>query len=212
MAAMAANESSTPEPRQRTILPLNACSAGAECLFSAGLSRACSQCFGAKAGEGKSSLSGAFFVRSWHVSAQAALDGLATLRGRWNWRRRRGFSRPFAADLSGAACSIWSRPLRSFSKNPMQESLPRLDLSRRLTSAVDFAASSRKRAIFILIVFALACFLQGIRSLPPTNRDESRFAQATKQMFETGDFIDIRYQDQPRYRKPIGIYWLQAAS
>jgi 4-amino-4-deoxy-L-arabinose transferase-like glycosyltransferase len=94
----------------------------------------------------------------------------------------------------------------------MQESLPRLDLSRRLTSAVDFAASSHKRAIFILIVFALACFLQGIRSLPPTNRDESRFAQATKQMFETGDFIDIRYQDQPRYRKPIGIYWLQAAS
>lgn len=94
----------------------------------------------------------------------------------------------------------------------MQESLPRLDLSRRLTSVVDFAASSHKRAILILIVFALTCFLQGIRALPPTNRDESRFAQATKQMFETGDFVDIRYQDQPRYRKPIGIYWLQAAS
>jgi 4-amino-4-deoxy-L-arabinose transferase-like glycosyltransferase len=94
----------------------------------------------------------------------------------------------------------------------MEESLPRLDLSRRITAAVDFAASKHKRAVFVLIVFALTCFLQGIRSLPPTNRDESRFAQATKQMFETGDFVDIRYQDQPRYRKPIGIYWLQAAS
>jgi 4-amino-4-deoxy-L-arabinose transferase-like glycosyltransferase len=98
------------------------------------------------------------------------------------------------------------------SKNLMEESLPRLDLSRRITAAVDFAASKHKRAVFVLIVFALTCFLQGIRSLPPTNRDESRFAQATKQMFETGDFVDIRYQDQPRYRKPIGIYWLQAAS
>ncbi len=30
-------------------------------------------------------------------------------------------------------------------------------------------------------------------------------------MIETGDYIDIRYQGDTRYRKPIGIYWLQAA-
>jgi 4-amino-4-deoxy-L-arabinose transferase-like glycosyltransferase len=29
-------------------------------------------------------------------------------------------------------------------------------------------------------------------------------------MIETGDYIDIRYQDDVRYRKPVGIYWLQA--
>src|SRR5579885_3375002 len=103
-------------------------------------------------------------------------------------------------------------PLTVIEESQMEESLPRLDLARRLNATVDFAASSHKRAIFMLILFALLCFLQGIRTLPPTNRDESRYAQATKQMFESNDFVDIRFQDQPRYRKPIGIYWLQAAS
>jgi len=45
-----------------------------------------------------------------------------------------------------------------------------------------------------------------------SDRDEARFAQATKQMVETGDFVDIRFQDEVRYKKPVGIYWLQAAS
>jgi 4-amino-4-deoxy-L-arabinose transferase-like glycosyltransferase len=44
------------------------------------------------------------------------------------------------------------------------------------------------------------------------DRDESRFAQATSQMLETRDFVQIRFQDEPRNKKPIGIYWLQAAS
>lgn len=64
----------------------------------------------------------------------------------------------------------------------------------------------------LLALFCLAAFLPGIFSLPPTDRDESRFVQATKQMVETGDFVDIRFQDVPRYKKPAGIYWLQAAA
>lgn len=31
-------------------------------------------------------------------------------------------------------------------------------------------------------------------------------------MLETGDFLHIKLQDEPRYKKPIGIYWMQAAS
>jgi len=31
-------------------------------------------------------------------------------------------------------------------------------------------------------------------------------------MLESGNFVDIRFQNRPRYKKPIGIYWLQAAS
>jgi 4-amino-4-deoxy-L-arabinose transferase-like glycosyltransferase len=30
-------------------------------------------------------------------------------------------------------------------------------------------------------------------------------------MVESGDYIDIRFQDEVRYKKPVGIYWLQAA-
>jgi 4-amino-4-deoxy-L-arabinose transferase-like glycosyltransferase len=63
-----------------------------------------------------------------------------------------------------------------------------------------------------LVLLSLALFAPGRASLPPLDRDESRYAQATTQMFETGNFIDIRFQDQPRYLQPAGIYWLQAAS
>ena len=67
-------------------------------------------------------------------------------------------------------------------------------------------------AYFFLAVLALAFFLPGFVTLPPTDRDESLFSQATKQMVETGNYVDIRYQKEPRYKKPIGIYWLQAVS
>ena len=58
---------------------------------------------------------------------------------------------------------------------------------------------------------ALLAFLPGFFQIPPTDRDEARFAQATKQMLETGEYVDIRFQDEVRYKKPVGIYWLQAA-
>ncbi len=55
-------------------------------------------------------------------------------------------------------------------------------------------------------------FLPGFFTIPPIDRDEVRFAQATKQMVESGDFVDIRFQDDVRYKKPVGIYWMQAAA
>jgi 4-amino-4-deoxy-L-arabinose transferase-like glycosyltransferase len=54
-------------------------------------------------------------------------------------------------------------------------------------------------------------FLPGFFQVPPVDRDEPRFAQASKQMVEAGDYVDIRYQDEVRYKKPVGIYWLQAS-
>ena len=80
-----------------------------------------------------------------------------------------------------------------------------------LKAVVDFAVASHARATMVLLAVALLGFLPGIFSIPPIDRDEARFAQATKQMVETGDYIDIRFQDEVRYKKPAGIYWLQAA-
>jgi 4-amino-4-deoxy-L-arabinose transferase-like glycosyltransferase len=74
----------------------------------------------------------------------------------------------------------------------------------------DYAAASDRRAAAMLVLISLIAFLPGIFQLPPVDRDEAYFAQATKQMIETGDYVDIRYQDDVRYRKPVGIYWLQA--
>jgi 4-amino-4-deoxy-L-arabinose transferase-like glycosyltransferase len=76
----------------------------------------------------------------------------------------------------------------------------------------DYAVGSNRRAAIVLVLVSLVAFLPGIFQIPPVDRDEAYFAQATKQMIETGDYIDIRYQDDVRYRKPVGIYWLQAAA
>ncbi len=69
----------------------------------------------------------------------------------------------------------------------------------------------RRPLLSVLIVCALA-WLPGFFTLPPLDRDESRFAQATKQMLESHDFIDIKLGTGARYEKPVGIYWLQAAA
>lgn len=64
----------------------------------------------------------------------------------------------------------------------------------------------------LIAMFALAVAIAGTWSMPPLDRDEARFAQASAQMLETGDFINIRFQDRERNKKPAGIYWMQAAS
>ena len=64
----------------------------------------------------------------------------------------------------------------------------------------------------LLFLICLVAWLPGFFSLPPLDRDESRFAQASKQMVETGNLVDIRFGVEPRYKKPIGIYWAQAAT
>ena len=85
-------------------------------------------------------------------------------------------------------------------------------LANGLVAIVDYAVSSHPRAVAVLVLTALLAFLPGFFQIPPTDRDESRFAQATRQMLETGDFIDIRFQQEVRYKKPVGIYWMQAAT
>jgi 4-amino-4-deoxy-L-arabinose transferase-like glycosyltransferase len=70
----------------------------------------------------------------------------------------------------------------------------------------------RGLTVVLLLLLALLFYLPGFASLPATDRDESRFVQASKQMLESGNFVDIRFQGEPRYKKPIGVYWLQAAS
>ncbi len=61
-------------------------------------------------------------------------------------------------------------------------------------------------------LIALVAGLPGLIAVPALDRDESRFAQATAQMLESRDFVVISFQDEPRFKKPVGIHWLQAAS
>ncbi len=68
------------------------------------------------------------------------------------------------------------------------------------------------KRLAILLAVTLLSILPGFFSLPVTDRDEARYSQASRQMMETGDYIDIRFQDQARHVKPAGIYWMQVVT
>ncbi|MEM9740567.1 MAG: phospholipid carrier-dependent glycosyltransferase [Pseudomonadota bacterium] len=88
-----------------------------------------------------------------------------------------------------------------------------LDKPASLFAAVfDGLAKFRVIALTCVVAIAVTAFLPGFTTIPPIDRDESRFSQATRQMVASGDYVDIRFQGQPRYQKPIGIYWLQSAA
>ena len=65
-----------------------------------------------------------------------------------------------------------------------------------------------KKFIRFLLI-CLVIYFQGILRLPVMDRDEARFATASKTMLINEDYIDIQMVDEKRYKKPIGIYWSQ---
>src|SRR5205085_474742 len=74
---------------------------------------------------------------------------------------------------------------------------------------------TRRRHLWLLamtVLAAAALYLVGNGSVPLWDRDEPRYAQTSKQMLETGDWVMPRLLDEPRLAKPAFIYWCQAAS
>ncbi|MBX6746298.1 MAG: glycosyltransferase family 39 protein [Acetobacteraceae bacterium] len=69
-----------------------------------------------------------------------------------------------------------------------------------------------RRPKLVLVLLCLALWLPGFFTLPATDRDEARFAQASKQMVESGDYVRIHFGQEERNKKPAGIHWLQSAS
>ena len=67
-----------------------------------------------------------------------------------------------------------------------------------------------RAALYALMAVLSVVVLIGHHTVPPMDRDESRFAQASKQMLQSGDYITVRFQDELRAKKPAGIYWLQS--
>ncbi|MDR0715857.1 MAG: glycosyltransferase family 39 protein [Azoarcus sp.] len=66
----------------------------------------------------------------------------------------------------------------------------------------------------VLFIFALpfAAFLLRLGGAPLFDVDEGAFSEATREMFERGDFLSTYLNGERRFDKPILIYWLQAAS
>jgi hypothetical protein len=72
--------------------------------------------------------------------------------------------------------------------------------------------AARRRPYLALALLCLLLYLPGFFTLPATDRDEARFAQATRQMVEGGDHVRIRFGEEERNKKPAGVHWLQSAS
>ncbi|NOX76726.1 MAG: glycosyltransferase family 39 protein [Gammaproteobacteria bacterium] len=73
-------------------------------------------------------------------------------------------------------------------------------------------ASSIRTLQWLLLVAIAVSFYFNIYAVPLFDLDEGAFSEATREMFERGDFISTYLDGNPRYDKPILIYWLQAAS
>ncbi len=93
---------------------------------------------------------------------------------------------------------------RFFLPAPMSMTRPGFDGRRWPERMLD----TRHPRLF-LVLLCLVMWLPGFFTIPAADRDESRFALASRQMLDSGDFVDIRNGTEARNQKPIGIYWLQ---
>ena len=66
------------------------------------------------------------------------------------------------------------------------------------------------KELIILLLLSSSLFFSSINSLPVLDRDEARYVQSSKQMVESNNYLSIKFQEDYRSKKPIGIYWLQA--
>ncbi|MCC7125425.1 MAG: glycosyltransferase family 39 protein [Acidobacteria bacterium] len=63
-----------------------------------------------------------------------------------------------------------------------------------------------------LLLLAALTFLVGLGRGAITDADEAFYAEASREMVESGDFITPAYNYEPRFQKPILYYWLTAGT
>jgi 4-amino-4-deoxy-L-arabinose transferase-like glycosyltransferase len=72
--------------------------------------------------------------------------------------------------------------------------------------------NSAIRNYALLFLGCLLFHVAGTWSLPLIDRDEPRFAEASREMIERGDYIVPHFNNQLRFDKPPLTYWAQTAS
>jgi len=68
-----------------------------------------------------------------------------------------------------------------------------------------------RRAPWLLTALVLAILLPGTARLPLIDRDEPRFATATREMMDRGDWVVPTFNGHERFDKPVLTYWLMRA-
>ena len=82
--------------------------------------------------------------------------------------------------------------------------------------AVDAPDSRRPHTYWshvgLILLATAAVYLVGNHAVPLWDRDEPRYAQTSRQMLHSGDWVVPRFLDDVRTAKPVFIYWCQAAA
>jgi 4-amino-4-deoxy-L-arabinose transferase-like glycosyltransferase len=81
-----------------------------------------------------------------------------------------------------------------------------------LQRLVDSIIAAEMRLLLFLFFSVLLLESLGNNTLPLIDRDEPRFAEASREMRQSGDFIIPRVNGAYRFDKPPLIYWCQVAS
>jgi 4-amino-4-deoxy-L-arabinose transferase-like glycosyltransferase len=66
--------------------------------------------------------------------------------------------------------------------------------------------------VWVVVLLCGGLYLVGNGRVSLWDRDEPRYAQASRQMLQSGDWVVPQLLDQPRINKPPLIYWCQAAA
>ncbi|MGC1303959.1 MAG: hypothetical protein WA840_16455, partial [Caulobacteraceae bacterium] len=116
-----------------------------------------------------------------------------------------GADRPFLAPSAGVTAGVQaeSRPVEDGSGEAAD---------RRAAPPASGNWGPQVLGPLLAALVVLIAALPGLARMPTLDRDEARFAQSSAQMLESGDFIDPRFQDESRDKKPVGVNWLQAAA
>ncbi len=69
-----------------------------------------------------------------------------------------------------------------------------------------------RRSLAPLLVLAGLTFFVGLGAPAITDSDEAFYAEAAREMVESGDWLTPAYNYEPRFQKPILYYWLTAAT
>jgi len=78
----------------------------------------------------------------------------------------------------------------------------------RLASALERFLDGRG----VILLAAFVAMVWGFWAAPLVDLDEGAFTEATREMIESGNYVSIYLNGEPRNDKPILIYWLQAGS
>ena len=75
-----------------------------------------------------------------------------------------------------------------------------------------FGAHSDARQRGMLLVGCFVLYFVWLMWVPLTNADEARYVEASREMIESGNYLIPHFNYEPRYQKPILIYWLQTSA